>query len=52
MVEGYRPSTDDILRTRIITKGISEINFKIKVTYNILSTTLFENSTKYLIGEV
>lgn len=39
MVEGYRPSTDDILRTRIITKGISEINFKIKVTYILSIST-------------
>ena len=32
MAEGYRPSTEDILRTRIVTSGIFEINFTIGVS--------------------
>ena len=32
MTEGYRPSTEDILRTRIVTSGIFEINFTIGVS--------------------
>ena len=37
MAEGYRPSTEDILRTRIVTSGIFEINFTIGVsTYKLI----------------
>ena len=32
MTEGYRPSVEDILRTRIVTSGIFEINFTIGVS--------------------
>lgn len=32
MSDGYRPSTEDILKTRIVTSGISEIHFTIGVS--------------------